>query len=145
MSYAVGENLGAKLGIAGLKKLSMLQKAQSVDVEEIKHYEKLEEIECTRGTLGSELNKDLQNFSMVYGCRPGSGVRADTKMIEDVANTFAKQYDRDTLSAIFPRILDDLKGKDANFEMISLFALGCWGRVFGSSLFALCPGGKLNI
>ena len=46
-------------------------------------------------------------------------MRADTNMINDAADAFANHYDRDTLSAVFPYILEDLKGKDANFEMIS--------------------------
>ena len=47
------------------------------------------------------------------------GVKSDTTMVKDVAKSFGKFYDKDSLSIVFPEILEYLKGKDANFEMIS--------------------------
>ena len=39
-------------------------------------------------------------------------------MIGDVVRIFKNNFENDSLSIVFPRILDDLKGQDANFEMI---------------------------
>ena len=47
------------------------------------------------------------------------GVLANTRMVKDVAKSLGKFFDKDSLSVVYPDILDYLKGKDANFEMIS--------------------------
>ena len=47
------------------------------------------------------------------------GVIASTTMINDVAEIFKEKYSRDTFSIEFPDCLNDLKGKDASFEMVT--------------------------
>ena len=47
------------------------------------------------------------------------GVLAKTTMIKDVADIFENEFDRVTLSLRFPDCLDDLKGNDASFELVS--------------------------
>ena len=53
----------------------------------------------------------------IAGAAPGDGVRADTKLIKDTMRTFLEQYDKLTLTVEFPKILQNLKGTDAQIEM----------------------------
>ena len=66
----------------------------------------------------SELIK-RQNFVLVFGCSPEMGVLAKTTMIKDVANILLKRYERTTFSVQIPECFEDLKGKDANFEVVT--------------------------
>ena len=43
-----------------------------------------------------------QNFALFFGCRPGLGVKADTKMVDDVVDILRKRYDSHTLALKFP-------------------------------------------
>ena len=60
----------------------------------------------------------VQNFMLIFGAKPGYGVSDKTKLIFDVMQNFEKFYDRQTLIAEFPAILDSLKGTDTNIEII---------------------------
>ena len=55
---------------------------------------------------------------LIFGAKPGYGVSDKTKLIFDVMQNFEKFYDRQTLIAEFPAILDSLKGTDTNIEII---------------------------
>ena len=55
---------------------------------------------------------------LVKGCAPGATVEADTKLIEDFANCLKDRYEKDSLTIVFPTIIDQLKGTDANIEII---------------------------
>ena len=46
------------------------------------------------------------------------GIKADTKLIEDFERCLNNKYDRDILAIVFPSIIDQLKGSDANIEII---------------------------
>ena len=46
------------------------------------------------------------------------GIQADTKLIEDFERCLNNKYDRDILAIVFPSIIDQLKGSDANIEII---------------------------
>ena len=46
------------------------------------------------------------------------GVSADTKLIRDFADCLKEKYERDTLAIEFPKVIDQLKGTDANIEII---------------------------
>ena len=46
------------------------------------------------------------------------GIKSDTKLIEDLANCLNEKYDKDALAIVFPTIIDQLKGSDANIEII---------------------------
>ena len=52
------------------------------------------------------------------GCKPGQGVSAETKLIEDFANCLNDKYDKATVTIVFPSIIDLLKGTDTNIEII---------------------------
>ena len=62
---------------------------------------------------------NYQNFLFLYGCSPNMGVLAKTTMIKDIVDVFLNRFDRSTFSVLVPDIFDDLKGKDANFEMVA--------------------------
>ena len=50
---------------------------------------------------------------IIAGAAPGYGVKADTKLIKDTMRTFMEQFDMETLTVEFPRILQNLCGTDA--------------------------------
>ena len=56
---------------------------------------------------------------MFFGCRPALGVLADTTMVKDVVDILLVRYNRRTFAVQFPNCFDDLKGNDANFEMVA--------------------------
>ena len=72
----------------------------------------------SRGKTILENQFDKQNLILVKGCKPGMGVKSDTKLIEDLANCLKDKYDKDNLAIVFPSIIDLLKGSDANIEII---------------------------
>ena len=60
-----------------------------------------------------------QNFALYFGCRPARGVLAETTMVKDVVEILLQRYDRISFVVQFPNCFDDLKGNDANFEMVA--------------------------
>ena len=64
-------------------------------------------------------NMKRQNFCMVFGCRPSEGVLANTKMVMDAVHILTTQFDRTTFTVTLVECFDDLKGSDANFEMVA--------------------------
>ena len=55
---------------------------------------------------------------LIAGAAPGNGVKADTELIGDVMRTFMELFDKATLTVEFPLILQNLKGSDAQIEII---------------------------
>ena len=60
---------------------------------------------------------ERQNYAFFFGCRTNEGVKADTKMIDDLVENLFK-YNKIDFSIQFPKIFDDMTGTDANFECI---------------------------
>ena len=60
----------------------------------------------------------MQNFMMIVGAAPGGIVEADTKLIKDTMRTFLDLYDKESLTIEFPGILQNLKGSDAEIEIM---------------------------
>ena len=60
----------------------------------------------------------MQNFMMIVGAAPGGIVEADTKLIKDTMRTFFDLYDKESLTIEFPGILQNLKGSDAEIEIM---------------------------
>ena len=54
-----------------------------------------------------ELQKLVLNYSLVYGCMPGTGVKADTKMCKDVSDALLKGLNED-MYAVFPFFIEGL-------------------------------------
>ena len=65
-----------------------------------------------------ELQKLVLNYSLVYGCMPGTGVKADTKMCKDVSEALLKGIGADMYTQ-FPHFMESIKGDDVNFEINS--------------------------
>ena len=71
------------------------------------------------GSMAQGQIKGQTNYMFLWGCRPQAGVAAKTKMVNDIIAVLLKKRSRDTLTIELPKALDHLKGKDANFEMVT--------------------------
>ena len=58
-----------------------------------------------------------ENFVFLSGCAPSSGVKADTKIVEDLMIIFM-QFDIASLSLRVPDVFDSFNGQDASFEIL---------------------------
>ena len=77
-----------------------------------------EDVEARGGTgISAVLNR--QNYALCFGCKPSDGVLAKTQMIMDVTKILEDEFSRDTFTVQFTKCFDDLKGSDANFEMVA--------------------------
>ena len=75
----------------------------------------------SRGGNTADINliKDPINLVLIWGCRPAKGVLADTKMCNDLRQLFLDRFDRQTLRLEIPKVFDQLKATDAQFEMVT--------------------------
>ena len=71
------------------------------------------------GVITQGVMKGQKNFMFIWGCRPQTGVAAKTEMVNDIIGVLMKKRNRDTLTIELPKSLEQLKGKDANFEMVT--------------------------
>ena len=55
----------------------------------------------------------------MWGCRPSSTVAANTEMVIDIISTLETNIDIDRMCFVIPHGFEHLKGKDANFEMVT--------------------------
>ena len=55
----------------------------------------------------------------MWGCRPSSIVEIDTKMVKNIIDILMNKFDKIHLSIQFPVAFEQLKGSDANFEMVT--------------------------
>ena len=55
----------------------------------------------------------------IFGCRPSTGVKANTTMVQDIYDAFIENADRINFEVRIPKTLDYLDGKDVNFETSS--------------------------
>lgn len=58
-----------------------------------------------------------ENVLLLFGCRPSLGVDAETTMVRDLVKTLISRLDKESLSVTFPKVLDQMSGSDASFEM----------------------------
>ena len=72
-----------------------------------------------QGTRGNTIAAKVvrENVLLLFGCRPSLGVDAETTMIADLIRTLLSRLDRQTLAVTFPKVLDQMEGSDASFEM----------------------------
>ena len=88
--------------------------------------EEIDDIVTEAAAKGEEARGDTaisavlarQNFALCFGCKPSDGVLAKTQMIMDVVEILKKEYSKEAFTVQFTKCFDDLKGQDANFEMI---------------------------
>ena len=59
------------------------------------------------------------NFIFIWGCRPSTGVMANTQMVNDIFRAFIVQQDQSEASISIPTIFDQLQSSDASFETAS--------------------------
>ena len=76
-------------------------------------------MKAARGNVTVNLALKRQNFALCFGCKPSQGVLAETKMVYDVVKILLEEYDRTTFAVQFTDCFNDLKGSDANFEMVA--------------------------
>lgn len=71
------------------------------------------------GTRGNTIAAKVvrENVLLLFGCRPSLGVDAETTMVRDLVKTLISRLDKETLSVTFPKVLDQMSGSDASFEM----------------------------
>ena len=59
-----------------------------------------------------------KNVALLYGTEPGNMVEAETSMVRDFVKTLNVRFSKETLSVQMPEALEQMKGKDANFEVL---------------------------
>ena len=55
---------------------------------------------------------------LIVGAEPGGIINEDTNLIKDTMRSFTEQYDKETLTVEFPKILQNLKGSDSKIEIM---------------------------
>ena len=71
-----------------------------------------------RGKYGLLEDILVQNFMLIFGAKPGVGVKSDTKLIHDVMSCFQKFYEKLTQTVMIPTVLNCLQGSDTNIEIV---------------------------
>ena len=56
------------------------------------------------------------NFLFVYGCRPSTGVKANTTMVKDIFDSFIENADRINFMVLLPDVFNFMNANDASFE-----------------------------
>ena len=59
------------------------------------------------------------NFVFVYGCRPSTGVKANTTMVKDIYYAFIENGDKINFRVLLPNAFTYMSGNDVNFEIVS--------------------------
>ena len=64
-------------------------------------------------------DKKRMNFFFLFGCRPSTGVKANTTMVKDIFDAFIEKADRINFMVLLPHVFDLISGNDASFETVS--------------------------
>ena len=65
----------------------------------------------------SELESAKQiNFEFIYGCRPSTGVKANTTMVKDIFDSFIENADRINFTVLLPDVFNFMDANDVSFE-----------------------------
>ena len=59
-----------------------------------------------------------QNFKLLFGCKPNTGIGARSKMVEDFCRALKQSYDANMV-CMLTDALDAMMASDVNFEVIS--------------------------
>jgi hypothetical protein len=70
---------------------------------------------ANRGLSGFEDTKQM-NFLFLYGCRPSTGVKANTTMVKDIFDSFIQNADRLNFTVLLPDVFTFMDANDASFE-----------------------------
>ncbi len=63
--------------------------------------------------------KSSGNFTFLFGCQPGAGVSATSKLVADVINLYRANFDPDYGTIIIPDTYSDVISRDAKFEVVT--------------------------
>ena len=58
-----------------------------------------------------------ENYCMLFGTKPTSSVVLETKMVQNLLDHLVLKQNHLTKSVQFPKVLDQVKSDDANFEL----------------------------
>jgi hypothetical protein len=79
--------------------------------------EEFEKKPDARGQVDLEAQKN-KNFILVFGCKSGTGINAQSAMAEDFSTALISSYDETDMTCYLSTVLDALQGTDVNFEMV---------------------------
>jgi hypothetical protein len=70
---------------------------------------------------GLGLFEDIKrmNFFFIFGCRPSTGVKANTTMVKDIFDAFIHNADRINFEVLLPHVFSFMNAKDVSFETAS--------------------------
>ena len=68
------------------------------------------------GYCGTSIN---ENFALIFGAMPTRIVKAETKMVQDIATTFENNINKDNLTLPLPHIFGEVNSKDAKIELVT--------------------------
>ena len=76
-------------------------------------------MQLTRGAANDALTESTKysNFCMLFGTKPAKFVLLETKMVENLLDHLMLKRDVVRKTVPFPRVLDQMKSDDANFEL----------------------------
>lgn len=60
-----------------------------------------------------------KNFILIFGAPPNIGIRANSRMIYELAEAMVSKYDQVYLTLKIPAVFNDLYSEDASIEMIA--------------------------
>ena len=88
--------------------------------KDIEVYENEEESKDGPEARGKTEVDDMvhQNFKLLFGCKPNSGIGARSKMSEDFCRALKQSYDANMV-CMLTDALDAMMASDVNFEVIS--------------------------
>ena len=79
-----------------------------------------EEIDkATNRGLGVFEDIKRMNFFFIFGCRPSTGVKANTTMVKDIFDAFIQNADRINFEVLLPHVFSFMNAKDVSFETAS--------------------------
>ena len=59
------------------------------------------------------------NLLLIFGCRPSTGVKANTTMVKDIFDSFIQNAERINFTVLLPDVFNFMDANDVTFEMVS--------------------------
>ena len=66
-----------------------------------------------------ENSGDAANFTMLFGCDPQNGVKADTEFIEEFIKHISSKFDPKMMTQMFPNCLSQIEQSHVKFESVT--------------------------
>ena len=64
-------------------------------------------------------SKSGTNFIFVFGCQPGFGINANSKLVDDTIELYKKNFDPEKGIIILPDVYSKVVSSDAKFEVVT--------------------------